>query len=137
LFDHTDVSSLLSGTPTNAQLTLHLLRVSEDLGSPLPPPPDNTDNVKKALQDTSPVNQSGNEKRAELKEIENDSGSKVEEGVQKSAVKGRHHIGNAFKKISKKLAVLRGDVVVDGGHKQVSFEFVPSLRRSAPSSRIR
>lgn len=117
-------SSILSGCPTNAQLTLHLLRVSEDLKTPLPPPPENKDikSAKKTLKDTSPANPSGAAVAAEKREIEESNST-----AEKTKAKTRHHLSNAFKKISKKLAGVHGDVAVDGNTKPVSF------RRASPA----
>lgn len=121
-------SSILSGCPTNAQLTLHLLRVSEDLKTPLPPPPENKDikSAKKTLQDTSPANPSGAEVAAEKRQIE-DSSNPVEKVAEKTKAKSKHHLSNAFKKLSKKLAGVHGDVAVDGRTKPVSLPSMTQL----------
>lgn len=127
-------SSILSGCPTNAQLTLHLLRVSEDLKTPLPPPPENKDikSAKKTLKDTSPANPSGAAVAAEKREIEESNNP-----AEKTKAKTKHHLSNAFKKISKKLAGVHGDVAVDGNTKPVrSLSAMAADTRSTTSSRI-
>lgn len=114
-------NSLLSNTPTNAQLTLHLLRVAEDLNEPLPAPPaPPTEGAPEAaLNDPTPV---GGEAKP---------GTEGETSqTKKQGKKVKHLLGGAFKKASRKIAGFKGDVSVDNKTKKVSSYAVVFLTRS-------
>lgn len=105
-------SSILSGVPTDAQLTLHLLRVSEEVGEPLPPPPvaPALEETKKAIRDTQDPH--GIEAAKEAQEAEDTRGMKKAAKKTKSKTKG------AFKKIARKMAGMGSDVAVVGEEKK-------------------
>ncbi|KAI9639865.1 uncharacterized protein MKK02DRAFT_18941 [Dioszegia hungarica] len=113
-------NSILSGVPTDAQLTLHLLRVAESLDNPLPraPAAPLEGSPKEAIKDTSPEKVTEDDD-AEIEQAINE-GSKAEEIMVKAKVKTKSHVLGAFKGIGKKMAGFRGDVAVDGEQKVVS-----------------
>ncbi|ORX36894.1 hypothetical protein BD324DRAFT_627598 [Kockovaella imperatae] len=110
-------NSILSGVPTDQQLTLHLLRVAEALQTPLPrpPPPPLKGTPKEAIKETTPASMDP-EEEAVLLEADKDSGMKP---AEKAKVKTKSHIITAFQKAGKKLAGFHGDVSVDGAKKQI------------------
>ncbi|KAK8864161.1 hypothetical protein IAR55_001407 [Kwoniella newhampshirensis] len=116
-------NSILSRVPTDAQLTLHLLRVSEALNAPLPrpPPPPLKGTPKEAIKDTSPATVTA-EDDAEVLQAEEEGG--VTEAAVKAKHKTKSHILGAFKSAGKKMAAFHGDVAVDGTKKQARMEEV-------------
>ncbi|ODN79885.1 hypothetical protein, variant [Cryptococcus amylolentus CBS 6039] len=111
-------NSILSRVPTDAQLTLHLLRVTEALGTPLPrpPPPPLAGSPKEAIADTTPATHTAEDDQELLE-------AQKEGGTTEAAVKAKHktktHLTNAFRSAGKHLAGFRGDVSVDGARKQI------------------
>ncbi|KAL7421556.1 hypothetical protein Q5752_003325 [Cryptotrichosporon argae] len=117
--DYLDLrNSILSGVPTDAQLTLHLLRVGEALGTPLPrPPPAPLEGTpKEAIKDTTPATITADD-HAEVEEAAEEGG--VAEKATKAKVKTKSHILGAFKAVGKKMAGFHGDVAVDGARKKI------------------
>ncbi|WWD17538.1 hypothetical protein CI109_101979 [Kwoniella shandongensis] len=114
-------NSILSRVPTDAQLTLHLLRVSEALNAPLPrpPAPPLKGTPKEAIKDTSPASMTA-EDDAEMLEAEGEGG--VTEAAVKAKHKTKSHILGVFKSAGKKMAAFHGDVAVDGTKKQARME---------------
>nr|ODN82538.1 hypothetical protein L203_05347 [Cryptococcus depauperatus CBS 7841] len=112
-------NSILSRVPTDAQLTLHLLRVTEALGKPLPrpPPPPLKGTPKEAIKDTTPATVTA-EDDAEVLEAE-EKGKTAEATMAKVKHKTKSHITNVFKSAGKHMAGFRGDVSVDGARKQI------------------
>lgn len=107
-------NSLLSGTPTNAQLTLHLLRVAEDFGEPLPPPPPPPDAVgRDALTDKSPVQPTPG--------ANTEDKGKVGKVVEKKKHRVRTRLASTFQSVSRHVATFRGDVTLDNKEKKVSL----------------
>ncbi|ORY32602.1 hypothetical protein BCR39DRAFT_564238 [Naematelia encephala] len=106
-------NSILSRVPTDQQLTLHLLRVAEALGTPLPrpPPPPLAGTPKEAIKDTTPATVTADDD-AEVEEAEEEGG--VTEMATKAKVKSKGHIMGMFQKAGKKMAAFHGDVSVDG-----------------------
>ena len=111
-------NSILSGVPTDQQLTLHILRVAEALQTPLPrpPPPPLKGTPKEAIKDTTPVTVTA-EDDAELLEAESEGG--MTEMAEKAKHKTKSHFLGMFQKAGKKMAGFHGDVSVDGTRKQV------------------
>ncbi|WRT66094.1 uncharacterized protein IL334_003047 [Kwoniella shivajii] len=116
-------NSILSGVPTDAQLTLHLLRVAEALNAPLPrpPPPPLEGTPKEAIKDTTPVTDTA-EDDAEIAAAEEEGG--LTEAATKAKHKTKSHIMGAFKAAGKKMAGFHGDVAVDGTKKQARTEAI-------------
>ncbi|WWC89593.1 uncharacterized protein L201_004518 [Kwoniella dendrophila CBS 6074] len=116
-------NSILSGVPTDAQLTLHLLRVAEALNAPLPrPPPAPLEGTpKEAIKDTTPATVTADDD-AEVAEAEEEGG--LTEAATKAKHKTKSHILGAFKAAGKKMAAFHGDVAVDGSKKQARIEAV-------------
>ncbi|WVW83609.1 hypothetical protein I302_105630 [Kwoniella bestiolae CBS 10118] len=116
-------NSILSGVPTDAQLTLHLLRVAEALNSPLPrpPPPPLEGTPKEAIKDTTPATVTA-EDDVEVLEAEEEGG--LTEATAKAKHKTKSHILGAFKSVGKKMAAFNGDVAVDGSKKQARIEAI-------------
>ncbi|KIR55879.1 hypothetical protein I315_01761 [Cryptococcus gattii Ru294] len=114
-------NSILSRVPTDTQLTLHLLRVTEALGKPLPrpPPPPLSGTPKEAIKDTTPATVTA-EDDAEVLQAEQEGGTA--EVAAKTKHKTKSHIAGVFKSAGKHMAGFRGDVMVDGARKQVSME---------------
>ncbi|WVQ82424.1 hypothetical protein IAT38_004552 [Cryptococcus sp. DSM 104549] len=114
-------NSILSRVPTDAQLTLHLLRVTEAMNVPLPrpPPPPLEGTPKEAIKDTTPADVTA-EDDAELRDAEEEG------GTTEIAVKAKHktksHLMGMFKHAGKTMAGFRGDVAVDGTRKQARIE---------------
>ncbi|WVF71771.1 hypothetical protein IAT40_006579 [Kwoniella sp. CBS 6097] len=110
-------NSILSGVPTDAQLTLHLLRVAEALNAPLPrpPAPPLKGTPKEAIKDTTPATVTA-EDDAEVLQAEEEGG--LTEVATKAKHKTKSHILGAFKAAGKKMAGIGGDVAVDGTKKQ-------------------
>jgi hypothetical protein len=121
-------NNLLSGAPTNAQLTLFLLRAAEDIGDPLPPPPTApaSGSQTKALSDTQPTEQAGDEDMELARQKEAD-GKKVEAARHKTRAKAKRTLTTAFRKVGKKVAAFRGDVAVDGQEKPIAGQFKSGL----------
>ncbi|ODN79884.1 hypothetical protein L202_03778 [Cryptococcus amylolentus CBS 6039] len=121
-------NSILSRVPTDAQLTLHLLRVTEALGTPLPrpPPPPLAGSPKEAIADTTPATHTAEDDQELLE-------AQKEGGTTEAAVKAKHktktHLTNAFRSAGKHLAGFRGDVSVDGARKQVSMSIEELMER--------
>jgi len=109
-------NSLLYGVPTNDQLVLHLLRVGERQGVPLPrpPPPPLSGTPKEQIKDNAPdpddelVDEDGN--RIDV----NDLAMK-----DKVMHKSKSKIVGGLKSLSKRVAGIGADVTVDGVKKQV------------------
>jgi hypothetical protein len=109
-------NSLLYGVPTNDQLVLHLLRVGENHGTPLPrpKPPPLAGTPKEALKDNAPnpddelVDEDGNPISVE------DLGAK-----DKVMHKSKSKLVHGLKSLSKRVAGIGADVTVDGVKKQV------------------
>ncbi|CAD6577000.1 MAG: hypothetical protein TREMPRED_001836 [Tremellales sp. Tagirdzhanova-0007] len=110
-------NSILSGVPTDQQLTLHLLRVAEALNSPLPrpPPPPLKGTPKEAIKDTTPASISA-EDDAELVEAQEEGG--ITQAAATAKHKTKSHFLGVFQKAGKKMAGFHGDVAVDGAKKQ-------------------
>lgn len=110
---------LLSGVPTNAQLTLHLLRASEAEGNPLPLPP-----VAPTLEEANEaVNEEDGTKTKAAKAAVSDtkagqalsSGNpENNKGVRKAAKKTGSKTKSLFKRAARKLAGMGSDVTVVG-----------------------
>jgi hypothetical protein len=101
-------NSILSGVPTDAQLTLHLLRVSEAERDPLPVPP-----IAPALEDT---------KEAIRQSRSSEDGSEVDpapKGVRKAAVKTKTKTKGVFRKIARKLAGMGSEVTIVGEERKL------------------
>lgn len=104
--------------PTDAQLTLHLLRVSEAERDPLPVPP-----VAPALEDTK-------EAIREVKNEEDKSDTSSQKlpgtvdpapkGVRKAAKQTRSKTKGVFRKLGRKIAGMGSDVAVVGEERKVS-----------------
>ncbi|KAL0250702.1 hypothetical protein I308_102885 [Cryptococcus tetragattii IND107] len=111
-------NSILSRVPTDTQLTLHLLRVTEALGKPLPrpPPPPLSGTPKEAIKDTTPATVTA-EDDAEVLQAEQEGGTA--EVAAKTKHKTKSHIAGVFKSAGKHMAGFRGDVMVDGARKQI------------------
>jgi hypothetical protein len=90
----TDISTILSGVPTDAQLVLHLLRVSEAEGDPLPAPPN-----APAVEDADPV-------------VPDPHGLGVENHPPRKAAKATSK--DIFKRVARKLAGMGNDFAIDG-----------------------
>ncbi|WVQ99136.1 hypothetical protein IAU59_006268 [Kwoniella sp. CBS 9459] len=122
-------NSILSGVPTDAQLTLHLLRVAEALNAPLPrpPPPPLKGTPKEAIKDTTPATVTA-EDDAEVLEAEQEGG--ITEVATKAKHKTKAHILGAFKAAGKKMAGFHGDVAVDGTKKQARINETDSSQTS-------
>jgi len=75
---------------------------------------------EKALEDTSPQDGAAKEAAQEAARAEVADNSATEEAAAKAKAKTKGHIAKAFKKVSRKLAGLRGDVSVAGKEKKVS-----------------
>lgn len=125
-------SSIFSGVPTNAQLTLHLLRVAEAAYDPLPPPPppptpehvqqemsktgidpDSPPPELKLGPDGKPVVMEG-EQRAE--EDQDDNGGGVTSAVVNT---GKKTLFGGLRLAARKAATFRADVTVDGAKAKV------------------
>lgn len=126
-------------------MTLHLLRVAEALGTPLPRPPPpplkgtpkarflvepwicSADIPQEAIKDTTPATVSAEDDAALLE-------AKEEGGMTEVAAKTKHKTKAAFlgvfKKAGKTAAGFNGDVAVDGTRKQVGFHPVRTRRRN-------
>lgn len=114
-------NSILSGAPTNAQLVLYLLRAAESMGDPLPPPPElSTSAGQKALTDTAPDAQAGDDDLNEAKRKEA-NGDKVQAAGHRAKAGAKRHLAKAFRKVGRKVAGWHGDVAVDGKEKPVSW----------------
>lgn len=111
-------NSILSRVPTDAQLTIHLLRVAEALETPLPvpPPPPLKGTPKEAIKDSSPADLN-EEDEAEIEEAEEQGGAK--EAAVKTKHKTKGAILGLFRHGGKKAAGAGGDVSVDGKGKRV------------------
>ncbi|WVO22305.1 uncharacterized protein IAS62_003635 [Cryptococcus decagattii] len=111
-------NSILSRVPTDTQLTLHLLRVTEALGKPLPrpPPPPLSGTPKEAIKDTTPATVTA-EDDAEVLQAEQEGGTA--EVAAKTKHKTKSHIAGVFKSAGKHMAGFKGDVMVDGARKQI------------------
>jgi hypothetical protein len=109
-------SSLLYGVPTNDQLVLHLLRVGENTGHPLPrpPPPPLAGTAKEQIKDNAPDPDD---------ELVDDDGNHItvdELGVKDKAMhKTKTKFIGGLKSLSKRVAGIGADVTVDGVKKQV------------------
>lgn len=109
-------NSLLSGVPTNDQLTIHLLRVGERANHPLPraPPPPLAGTPKEQIKDTAPNPDD---------ELEDEDGNPMDpedlSGKDKAVHKTRTKFVNTFKSLSKKAATFHADVTVNGAKKKV------------------
>lgn len=122
-------NSILSGSPTNAQLVLYLLRAGEALGEPLPPPPELTTSAgQKALTDTAPNAQAGDDDLNEAKRKEA-NGDKVQAAGHRAKAGAKRHLAKAFRKVGRKVAGWHGDVAVDGKEKPVSAMTATVLTR--------
>lgn len=121
-------NSILSGVPTNAQLMLFLFRAAEDTGDPLPPPPSGpgNDSQTKALSDTHPSEQPGDEDMELARKKEAD-GKTVEAARHRTRAKAKRGVTTVFRKFGKKVAAFRGDVAVDGKEKPVAGQFKTGL----------
>ena len=109
-------NSLLYGVPTNDQLVLHLLRVGERQGVPLPrpPPPPLSGTPKEQIKDNAPdpddelVDEEGN--RIDVDDL----------GMKDKAMhKSKSKVIGGLKSLSKRVAGIGADVTVDGVKKQV------------------
>ncbi|EIW70937.1 hypothetical protein TREMEDRAFT_73606 [Tremella mesenterica DSM 1558] len=111
-------NSILSGVPTDAQLTLHLLRVGEALGTPLPrpPPPPLKGSPKEAIKDTAPTDITADDE-AEVEAAEEEGGAK--EVAVKAKTKTKSHFLSLFRGAGRKAAGFRGDVAVNGKRKTI------------------
>ncbi|KAK4684455.1 hypothetical protein P7C73_g5722, partial [Tremellales sp. Uapishka_1] len=111
-------NSILSGVPTDAQLTLHVLRVAEVLNAPLPRPPNAPleGTPKEAIKDSSPANMNEDDDAA-IDAAEEEGG--VKEVATKAKHKTKEKLMGAFKGVSKRMAAIGGDVSVDGKEKNI------------------
>ncbi|OCF31032.1 hypothetical protein I316_07303 [Kwoniella heveanensis BCC8398] len=127
-------NSILSQVPTDAQLTLHLLRVAEALNSPLPrpPPPPLKGTPKEAIKDTTPATVTA-EDDAEVLEAEQEGG--LTEAATKAKHKTKSHILGAFKAAGKKMAAFHGDVAVDGTKKQARINETDSSGQTSENEK--
>jgi hypothetical protein len=109
-------ASLLFGVPTNDQLVLHLLRVGEREGHPLPrpPPPPLEGTPKEHMADNAP------DPDAELVDDEGNPMDVDDLGTKDKVMhKSKSRIIGGLKKMSKRVAGIGADVTVDGVKKQV------------------
>lgn len=111
-------NSILSRVPTDTQLTLHLLRVTEALGKPLPrpPPPPLSGTPKEAIKDTTPAAVTADDDAEVLEAAQEGATAEV---AAKTKHKTKSHITGVFKSAGKHMAGFRGDVKVDGARKQI------------------
>lgn len=116
-------NSILSRAPTNAQLMLYLYRAAEDIGDPLPPPPapPMSDTQKKALSDTAPSPQAGEDDLEEARRKEA-KGQKMQAVGHRTRAGAKRKIAKVFRKVGRKVAGWHGDVAVDGKEKPVRDE---------------
>lgn len=126
-------SSIFSGVPTNAQLTLHLLRVAEASFNPIPsPPPAPTAvHVKDEVSKTG-LDPDGAE-TADGADIKvDDNGEPVVEGEMGDGKAGRGVAGavaqtgkktllGGLRMAAKKAATFKADVSVEGAKEKVSW----------------
>ena len=109
-------NSLLFGVPTNDQLVIHLLRVGEKEGHPLPRPPSPplAGTPKEQMKDNAPDPDA---------ELVDDDGNPidVDDLAMKDKVmhKSKSRLIGGLKKMSKRVAGIGADVTVDGVKKQV------------------
>ncbi|KAK4686220.1 hypothetical protein P7C73_g3921, partial [Tremellales sp. Uapishka_1] len=111
-------NSILSGVPSDAQLTLHVLRVAEALNAPLPnaPPAPLEGTPKAAIKDSTPATVTADDE-AEIEEAEEQGG--MVEVATKAKHQTKSKVIGAFKGVSRKLAGFHGDVSVDGKEKNI------------------
>jgi hypothetical protein len=125
-------STIFSRVPTNAQLTLHILRVTERSYNPLPPPPPppSAGHVKEKAgkPGLDPAARVGDDEHKTIVEAdgqgaENDGEGKGEgKGLGAAAVKaGKKTILGGLKIAAKKAATIGADVTVDGTKQKVSL----------------
>ncbi|SCV70551.1 BQ2448_3313 [Microbotryum intermedium] len=121
-------NSIFSKVPTNAQLTLHLLRVKEAANHPLPPPPPppTPEHVKAEVEKTSDIDGAHelpdkSAKHVDTKTGETDAGAdegdgdESRAGVRGAVVKtGKKGLLGGLKLMAKKAATFHADVTVDG-----------------------
>ncbi|SGZ27607.1 BQ5605_C026g10139 [Microbotryum silenes-dioicae] len=121
-------NSILSKVPTNAQLTLHMLRVKEAAYNPLPPPPTapTPAHVKAEIEKTADVDDSDelpdkSAKHVDSKTGETDTGADEDEGGDggagvrgKVVKKSKKGLLGGLKLMAKKAATFHADVTVDG-----------------------
>ncbi|BEI94984.1 uncharacterized protein CcaverHIS019_0705650 [Cutaneotrichosporon cavernicola] len=103
-------NSILSGVPTDAQLALHLLRVSEAEGDPLPTPP-----VAPALEATKEAVSQATPSAPDL-EVEADAAPTP---AHKAAVKSRKKTRGVFRKLVRRLASMGSDVAFVGEERKL------------------
>lgn len=109
-------NSILYGVPTNDQLVLHLLRVGERAGHPIPrpPPPPLAGSPKEQIKDNAPDPDD---------ELVDDNGNPIsvdDLGAKDKAVhKSKSKLVTGLKHLSKKVAGVGADVTVDGVKKKV------------------
>lgn len=103
--------------PTDAQLTLHLLRVSEEEGDPIPPPPvaPNLEETKRAIREAQDPQALDAPKNPEVEDATKPQRVRTAAKKTKSKTKG------AFKKIARKLAGMGSDVAVVGEERKVGY----------------
>ncbi|CAK9782310.1 hypothetical protein CC85DRAFT_254875 [Cutaneotrichosporon oleaginosum] len=116
-------NSILSGVPTDAQLVLHLLRVSEAEKDPLPAPP-----IYPTLEDTKDVirektgDNAGDIVGGEAAVGAPTSAEGAEpppQGVKKVTATTKRKTKGAFKRIARKIAGMGSDVTVVGKEKKL------------------
>jgi hypothetical protein len=117
-------NSLLSRVPTDAQLTLHLLRERERQYDPLlpAPPPPTEHETKQAMARGGIAPEAGNEEGAALdaKAQDGDSGQQEDPSLMaKATAKGASKFLGGLRVFAKKAATFRGDVTVDGTRAKV------------------
>lgn len=128
-FLHCPHSSILHHVPTDAQLTLHLLRERERLANPIPrpPPPVTSTAAQRKLNDTSPLTDANEQATAssvgdgdEVHLVGDGELDPEEGGKAKGKVLGK--LGEIGKKVAGKGATFRGkgkvEVLPEGNKKQ-------------------
>ncbi|EJT49738.1 hypothetical protein A1Q1_01094 [Trichosporon asahii var. asahii CBS 2479] len=124
---------LLSGVPTNAQLTLHLLRASEAEGNPLPLPPvaPTLEEANEAINDEEDGVKT---KAAKAAASDTKAGKALSsgnpdnnKGVRKAAKKTGGKTKSLFKRAARKLAGMGSDVTVVGEESGVLKKKINSM----------
>lgn len=103
-------NSILSGVPTDVQLVMHLLRVSEARYQPIPSPPapPTSKHLQKELEKTSMDSESVHDTETDPELVE---GGEEDDGLGEKVVKkGKGKILGGLKAIAAKVSTFRGDV---------------------------